>query len=88
MLVVAIVGETHQPENKDIHHEKYRVDNSHEFQANPLPKQGLSVFLLPSLCSHSECLYVGLHQGVHEGFEETKDQPAVQHLDVGRVGES
>ena len=95
-LEVAIVGETHQPENKDIHHEKYRVDNSDEFQANPLPNQGISVFLisppdqvvpLPSLCSLSECLHVGLHQDVHEGFEETEDQPAVEHLNVGRVGE-
>ena len=32
-------------------------------------------------------MYVGLHQGVHEGFEETEDQPAVDHLDVGGVGQ-
>ena len=30
---------------------------------------------------------VGLHYDVHEGFEETEDQPAVDHLDVGGVGE-
>ena len=29
----------------------------------------------------------GLHQGVHERFEETEDQPAVNHLDVGGVGQ-
>ena len=29
----------------------------------------------------------GLHQDVHEGFEETEDQPAVDHLDVGGVGQ-
>ena len=28
-------------------------------------------------------MYEGLDQDVHEGFEETEDQPAVQHLDVG-----
>ena len=30
---------------------------------------------------------VGLHYDVHEGFEETEDQPAVDHLDVGGVGQ-
>ena len=30
---------------------------------------------------------VGLHDDVHKGFEETEDQPAVDHLDVGGVGE-
>ena len=30
---------------------------------------------------------VGLHDDVHEGFEETEDQPAVDHLDVGGVGQ-
>ena len=37
--------------------------------------------------SLSESVYVGLHQGVYEGFEETEDQPAVDHLDVGGVGQ-
>ena len=32
-------------------------------------------------------MYVGLHQDVHKGFEETEDQPAVDHLDVGGVGQ-
>ena len=32
-------------------------------------------------------MYVGLHQDVHEGFEETEDQPAVDHFDVGGVGQ-
>ena len=32
-------------------------------------------------------MYVGLHEGVDKGFEETEDQPAVDHLDVGGVGE-
>ena len=95
--VFAIVGETHQPETKDEHHEKYRIDNSHEFQANFLLKilvsPGISVFLrLPpglalSLRSLSECLDVGLHEDVHEGFEEAEDEPAVDHLDVGGGGE-
>ena len=30
---------------------------------------------------------VGLHDDVQEGFEETEDQPAVDHLDVGGVGQ-
>ena len=94
------MGETHQPETKDEHHEKYRVDNSHEFQANLLPKilvsQVISVFpclppglalSLRSLCSLSECLDVGLHDDVHEGFEKAEDEPAVDHLDVGGVRE-
>ena len=32
-------------------------------------------------------MYVGLHDDVHEGFEEAEDQPAVDHLDVGGGGE-
>ena len=32
-------------------------------------------------------MLVGLHDDVHEGFEETEDQPAVDHLDVSGVWE-
>ena len=32
-------------------------------------------------------MYVGLHDDVHKWFEETEDQPAVDHLDVGCVGQ-
>ena len=35
----------------------------------------------------SEGVNVGLHQDINEGFEETEDQPAVDHLDVGGVGQ-
>ena len=35
----------------------------------------------------SESVYVGLHDDIHEGFEETEDQPAVDHLDVSGGGE-
>ena len=97
-LVFAVVGETHEPEHKDEDHEEYRVDNPHEFQANPPPvllvSRGVSVFLspppdltVPLSSQWSEGLDVGLHDDVHERFEETEDEPAVDHLDVGGVGE-
>ena len=91
------MGEPHKPENKEKHHEKYWVDNSHEFQANLLPKilvsRGSSSppdlhVLLRCLWLRSESLYVGLDDDVHEGLEETEDEPAVDHLDVGGVGEA
>ena len=81
-----VVNETNQPEDKDKNDEKYGVDHSHE---------GLAVLNLPDTfffapCPgladlvFSQCVDVGLYQDVHEGFEETEDQPAVDHLDVGR----
>ena len=46
------------------------------------PQKGLAntISFQVSFC---QCLPVGLHQDIHEGFEETEDQPAVDHLDVG-----
>ena len=93
MLEIDVVDETNQPEDKDKDKEKHRIDDLHEDLAEiNLP---VSLILAPCLglgyWSHlivlSESVYVGLHQGVHEGFEETEDQPAVDHLDVGGVGE-
>ena len=84
-----VVDETNQPEDKNDDKEKYRIDHPDE----DLPEIYLPSFLIlfPRLGlgdrSLSESVYVGLHQGVHEGFEETEDQPAVDHLDVGGVGE-
>ena len=84
-----VVDETNQPEDKDKDEEKHRIDHLHEDLAEiNLP---VSLILAPCLglgdWSLSESVYVGLHQGVHEGFEETEDQPAVDHLDVGGVGQ-
>ena len=84
-----IVDETNQPEDEDKNEEKYRIDLPHK----DLVKMNfpVSLFLCPRLGlggrSLSESVYVGLHQGVDEGFEETEDQPAVDHLDVGGGGE-
>ena len=83
-----IVDKTNQPEDKDKDKEKHRIDDPDE----GLAEMNLPVSLILGPClglgdwSLSESVYVGLHQGVHEGFEETEDQPAVDHLDVGGVG--
>ena len=84
-----VVDETNQPEDKDKDEEKHRIDDPDEDLAEiNLP---VSLILAPCLglgvWSLSESLYVGLHQDVHEGFEETEDQPAVDHLDVSSVGQ-
>ena len=50
-----------------------------------LARPGYSLLILLRILS--ECLNVGLHDDVHEGFEETEDQPAVDHLDVSSGGE-
>ena len=75
------MDEGNQPENKDEDEEKYGVDH---------PQEGLADLSLQSsnlfprvLCQR---LPVGLHQDVHEGFEETEDQPDIHHLDVGGGG--
>ena len=89
ILKNGVVDETNQPEDKDKDEEKHRIDDLHEDLAEiNLP---VSLILAPCLglvdWSLSESVYEGLHQGVHEGFEETEDQPAVDHLDVGGVGQ-
>ena len=84
-----IVDKTNQQEDEDKDEEKYRIVHPHKDLAEM--NFPVSLFLCPRLGlggrSLSESVYVGLHQGVHEGFEETEDQPAVDHLDVGGVGE-
>ena len=84
-----IVDETNQPEGEDKNEEKERIDHPHEELAETNPPVTLT--LAPCLGlgerSLSESVYVGLHQDVHEGLEETEDQPAVDHLDVGGLRE-
>ena len=87
------MDEPHQPEHEDKGGEKHGIESFEKlFTELDLPVfvsfpscPGYSLlspvhFLLRLL---SECLDEGLHQDVHEGFEEAEDQPAVQHLDVG-----
>ena len=70
-----IVDETNQPEDKYKDEEKHRIDDPHEDMAEIY----LPVTLILGPClglsdwSLSESVYVGLHQGVHKGFEETED---------------
>ena len=52
----------------------------------PFLRRSLSGFNL-LLVVLFECVHVGLNDDVHERFEETEDQPAVDHLDVGGVGQ-
>ena len=52
----------------------------------PFLRRSLSGFNL-LLVVLFECVHVGLNDDVHERFEETEDQPAVDHLDVCGVGE-
>ena len=92
------MNETYEPENQNKYDEEYWINHSQEGQAEfPLwlvllrpfilfRNPGLSGFVLLLLVL-SESVYVGLHQDVHEGFEETEDQPAVDHLDVGGGGQ-
>ena len=81
------MDETGQPEENNKDDEKYWIDHPQECLAD-LPTN-LSIlgpdFPGRNLVSSVHCdrLPVGLHQDIHEGFEETEDQPAVQHLDVG-----
>ena len=86
------MDETDQPEHDNKGGEKCRIESSEELCAEfDLPvvvtfsRPGYS--LLNLLRILSECLNVGLDDDVHEGFEETEDQPAVDHLDVGSGGE-
>ena len=39
------------------------------------------------LIRNSEGLNVGLEKNVSEGFEEVEDEPCINHLDVGSLGE-
>ena len=84
-----IIYQTNQPEDSDKNKEKQRIDHPQE----NLAVVNLPVSLVLSPClglgdrSRSHSVNVGLHYDVHEGFEETEDQPAVDHLDVGGVGE-
>ena len=84
-----VIDETNQPEDEDVDEKKQRIDHPHKGLTEiylPIP-----LILAPSLGlgdrSRSHSVYVGLHYDVHEGFEETEDQPAVDHLDVGGVWE-
>ena len=83
-----VVNQANQPEDDDEGEEKYWIDHSHEHLAEiylPVillltPRPDLGAWSL--LMALSKCMLVGLHDDVHEGFEETEDQPAVEHLDV------
>ena len=86
-----VVNETNQPEDKDKDEEKNRIDHPHEGLTEIyLP---VSLILSPGLGDWGvlvalyQSMFVGLDDDVHEGFEETEDQPAVQQLDVGGVGQ-
>ena len=96
------MNETNEPENQNKYDEEYWINHSQEGQPDfplwllllhpRLPSilfrcPGLSDLTLLLLVVLSEGVYVGLHQDIHEGFEETEDQPAVDHLDVGGVGQ-
>ena len=84
-----VVDETNQPEEKDKDEEKYGIDHPHEGLAD-LVCNSSHLFLGPDLTFVGvldERLPVGLHEDVHEGFEEADDQPPVHHLDVSRRGE-
>ena len=92
------MNQTNQPENQDKYSEECWINHSQEGQTEfPIwlfHRPGNPVLLgpdLPSFDLHqvvvSERVNVGLHDDVHEGFEETEDQPAVDHLDVGGVGQ-
>ena len=84
-----VVDETNQPVDNDKEEEKHRIDHSDK----DLADINLPVFLIlaPSqglgdrshLVVLSEVVSVGLNQDIHEGFEETEDQSAFNHLDVG-----
>ena len=89
MLGNEVIDETNQPEDEDVDEKKQRIDHPHKGLTEiylPIP-----LILAPSLGlgdrSHSHSVYVGLNYDVHEGFQETEDQPAVDHLDVGGVGQ-
>ena len=84
-----VIDETNQPEDEDVDEKKQRIDHPHKGLTEiylPIP-----LILAPSLglgdWSLSESVYEGLHQDVHKGFEETEDQPAVDHFDVGGIGQ-
>ena len=88
-----MVKETDQPEENNKEDEKYWIDHPQECLTD-LPTNLSVQFLGPdfpgrNLVTSVLCdrLPVGLHQDVHEGFEETEDQPAVDHLDVSRWGQ-
>ena len=92
-MSVKVVQETNHPEDEDKYEEKHRIDHSQEGLAEIyLP---VTLILAPSLglayWSHlvvlSECVDVSLHYDIQERFEETEYQPAVDHLDVGGVGQ-
>ena len=90
------MDETDQPEHEDKGGEKHRIESFEELRTEldlPIvvtfsrPGCSLLIFIYFLLRVLSECLNVGLHDDVHEGFEETEDQPAVDHLDVSSGGE-
>ena len=95
MLENDVVDETDYPEDNYKDNEKYRIDHSHEGLADFhfhvcllfLCPDLLSINLFPRVLLLRLPVYVGLYDDVHEGFEETEDQPAVDHLDVGGRGE-
>ena len=86
------MDETGQPEENNKDDEKYWIDHPQEGLAELASNLSL-LFLGPDfpgtdLVTRVLCdrLPVGLHQDVHEGFEETEDQPDIHHLDVGGGG--
>ena len=95
MLENDVVDETDYPEDNYKDNEKYRIDHSHEGLADFhfhvcllfLCPDLLSINLFPRVLLLRLPVYVGLYDDVHEGFEETEDQPAVDQLDIGRRGE-
>ena len=92
------MNQTNQPENQDKYSEECWINHSQEGQTdfpiwlfhpsgNPVRLLGPGLPGFNRQVVLSESVYVGLHDDVHEGFEETEDEPAVNHLDVGSVGE-
>ena len=88
-----VVNQANQPEDDDKREEKYWIEHSHKHLAEiylPVtlilaPSLGLSYWSY--LVVLSECVDVSLHYDIQERFKETEDQPAVDHLDVGGVGQ-
>ena len=96
-LIDIIMDETDQPEHEDEGSEKHRIESFEKLRTKldlpsgvtffPRPGYSFLVFLYFLVRVLSECLEEGLHHDVREGFEETEDQPTVDHLDVGGGGQ-
>ena len=76
-------------------HPKYHNENSEECRIDDTQEKLTESYLLFSVPLHPalvslvvpESLDVRLEDDVHEGLGEAEDEPAVDHLDVGRGGE-